>query len=67
MEGIKIAGVKPAMPQLPKTNAIWGIAVQGSTETLESSAEKAGFCTYPTSPLPDVEEIFDIETSRRDT
>ena len=41
---IKIAGVKPAVPQLPKTDAIWGVAVLGSTETLESSAEKAGFC-----------------------
>ncbi len=35
------------MPQLPKTNAIWVVAVQGSTETLESSAEKAGFCRSP--------------------
>ena len=42
--GIKIAGEKPAVPQFPKTDAIWGVAVLGSTETLESSTEKTGFC-----------------------
>lgn len=30
--------------QIPKTGAIWGVAVLGSTETLAISVEKAGFC-----------------------
>ena len=41
---IKIAGEEPAVPQILKINAIWVVAVQVATETLESSAEKAGFC-----------------------
>ena len=41
---IKIAGEEPAVPQILKIDAIWVVAVQVATETLESSAEKAGFC-----------------------
>ena len=41
---IKIAGEESAVPQILKIDAIWVVAVQVATETLESSAEKAGFC-----------------------
>ena len=41
---IKIAGEEPAVPQILKIDAIWVVAVQVATETLESSTEKAGFC-----------------------
>ena len=43
---IKIAGEEPAVPQILKIDAIWVVAVQVATETLESSAEKAGFCIF---------------------
>ena len=41
---IKIAGEEPTVPQILKIDAIWVVAVQVATETLESSAEKTGFC-----------------------
>ena len=47
---IKIAGEEPAVPQILKIDAIWVVAVQVATETLESSAEKAGFCNMPKDP-----------------
>ena len=43
---IKIAGEEPAVPQILKIDAIWVVAVQVATETLESSTEKAGFCSF---------------------
>lgn len=53
---IKIAGEEPAVPQILKIDAIWVVAVQVATETLESSAEKAGFCN------PAV--VFDAQNGR---
>ena len=66
---IKIAGEEPAVPQILKIDAIWVVAVQVATETLESSTEKAGFCrktvefngrTYPALYTPTNDTLINV-------